>query len=176
MKRISIAVIAFIFLLLGGCKVVRAPKGTIPTRKGLSIDTYGSWVIMNLKDSTVLWGELLAVESDTILVLSDNNLKKTPIRGVASMEVVIYKPLVDELVAFVFLSSLLTLSNGYYLVFTLPLHIISGAVMIRAEMDRDYHLSLDYINPFHLRKYARFPQGIPPGLDLTVLKSKPRKN
>jgi hypothetical protein len=65
-----------------------------------------------------------------------------------------------------------TISNGYLLGITAPLWIITGIVASSSES----RAPLRGVPPLvwaDLAAYARFPQGLPPGIDLGEIRPKP---
>jgi hypothetical protein len=62
------------------------------------------------------------------------------------------------------LGTISTLSHGYYLIFTLPLWIVSGSAS-GAVLSREPIVSYPDESLASFAVLARFPQGLPPGLD-----------
>jgi len=60
--------------------------------------------------------------------------------------------------------SLLTISNGGFLIFTLPPVLISGILTTVAEANRINYLDYPSNSFKELSKHARFPQGMPKGI------------
>ena len=65
-----------------------------------------------------------------------------------------------------------TISNGVFLLLTAPAWLITGLVAAGNES----HAPLRDVPPLawaELAAYARFPQGLPPGIDLAEIRPKP---
>jgi hypothetical protein len=72
------------------------------------------------------------------------------------------------------LGSLSTITNGFYLVLTFPLWLISGGIITVNESESGL-FKTEYPGEEWWRtvaRYSRFPQGIPKEVDLRKLKSK----
>jgi hypothetical protein len=69
------------------------------------------------------------------------------------------------------LGTLFTLSHGFYLVLSAPIWVISGISGAVGE-SRSGIVEIEGSSPEEFRKYARFPQGLPAGIDLRLLKVK----
>ncbi len=66
----------FVYLtvvFLASCTVVQAPMGTVPNRINTKIDAFGAWIQLRNK----IEGELIAVNPDTIYVLTIGNELKS---------------------------------------------------------------------------------------------------
>jgi hypothetical protein len=74
----------------------------------------------------------------------------------------------------VLLGTLSTISNGAFLLFTAPMWIIGGSIATGA---RSFEPIVDYPKRDwgHLAPFARYPQGMPRGIDRKQIKMKPRK-
>ena len=66
------------------------------------------------------------------------------------------------------IGTLSTISNGGFLLFTAPAWQLGGWLATAAQSKRPI-LRSDQVPWLDLRLYARFPQGLPPELDLTSL-------
>ena len=76
-----------------------------------------------------------------------------------------------EITTGAFLGPFVTLSNGWFLIFTAPMWILGGPI---AASSRAFDPIVDYPKKplADFAKYARFPQGIPPDLDRASVKMK----
>jgi len=90
---------------------------------------------------------------------------------VQSARLAAYNANADRMGALVTLGTLSTISNGFYLVFTAPLWMIGGSV---AAGRRSHEPILDYPEAKfqNFAPYARYPQGLPPGIDRRKIKMK----
>jgi hypothetical protein len=116
----------------------------------------------------VAQGELLAVDPDTIFLVNGNVLAAISKNRVREAKAFLQEyPLTSGQVAtWTLLGALSTLSNGVGLVITAPLWVITGVITgasAAAAANRGDYMYPD--DPWDgLRKFARFPQGLPPGI------------
>jgi hypothetical protein len=89
---------------------------------------------------------------------------------------IIFKNMIGAFGAWTFFGSLLTISNGYFLLFTLPTTLIMGISTIAGEAKRLNFLDYPANSFENLSKYARFPQGLPEGLNIADLRPRPNLN
>ncbi|MEO1053816.1 MAG: hypothetical protein AAFX87_24475 [Bacteroidota bacterium] len=168
MLRISLFIL--ILITLGGCKVasIQAPKNKVPVRKDIGTDAFGGWITLN----RVHMGELIAVSEDTVYLFQFNQLNSFPKADVKYAELVIHRNSADDYGTWASLGSFLTISNGYFALFTLPTWIISGLTVTKAERKRENFLIYPAQNWEEISKFSRFPQGLPASLDRKLLKGR----
>jgi hypothetical protein len=172
--------IAFILLLFfSSCYVNK----NVPLTKDIDKWPYGAQVAIRYSENTkiarrgegyFIKGELLAVENDSLYILT-----------YPPSAVVIFskEELSTMIVAFSLTSDapnkfsgwtallcLSTLAHGYFAVFSLPLNLIVGAnVAASAAQSTFAALYPDNISWDELKKFSRFPQGIPEGVNPATL-------
>ena len=66
------------------------------------------------------------------------------------------------------LTSLTTISHGFYAVITLPVNVIAGLIIGMGSAN-SYQVRTDEIPMNQLRIYARYPQGLPEGVELVLV-------
>ena len=154
-------------LLFQQCASSSEPYGWLVRPDRIPADPYGAWIDITTKTGRVS-GEFIAVAGDSVFV-ADTNLKAIDRAGIVSARVVLYNSF--DVAGGLFGGPLLTLSNGLLLVITFPMWIIGGTI---ATVSRSYDPIYDYPSkPFEeLQKYARFPRGLPPGIDRDAVKMK----
>jgi hypothetical protein len=104
---------------------------------------------------------LIAVTKDTVFA-ADSALRAVAWRDIASARLETYDA--SSLGAYAFFGTLSTVSNGWFLAFTMPMWIIGGSI---AAVSRSYDPIIDYPGKplTDFASFARYPQGLPPGLD-----------
>jgi len=165
-------ILGFVFILLNGCgKSITAPHDAVPKRKSLPTDAFGGWISVTMKSSQKSFqGELIAINADSIYVMNNGKVQLEQISDVNSARIVLFKTSSEEYALWTFLGSLGTISNGAFLVFTFPLTLITGIATTSSESNRINYLDYPQNNWEELMKYARFPQGLPQGLNVGDLK------
>ncbi len=158
--------VAFCFLL-ANCATTNAPSHWLSEPDQVASDERGGWIdITSLRGG--IMGELIAVTKDTVFA-ADSVLHAVPSRDIASARLVTYDA--SSMGAYVFLGTLATASNGWFLLATAPMWIIGGSI---AAVSRSYDPIIDYPNTplSDFASFARYPQGLPPGLDRGAIKMK----
>jgi hypothetical protein len=114
-------------------------------------------------------GEFLAVERDSVFVLSpDSTVRTVPLDSVRHAKVAFYDAQWNQLAVWTILGSLSTISNGIVLVLTFPLWAVGGSIAT-AVQSRDAVRQVDNSLTFDaVRMYARFPGGLPENLPRTL--------
>jgi len=179
LKRInSILLLSAFVVFLSGCSTSKIPNEYRYSAKGLKKEIGGSWAIVQLisKDISVpdkpLSGELIAVQSDTIYFLTDVGLKAIFVPDIK--DVVLYKYMnftgmyagVTVLLALPDIIAAIAYGEPAFLLLDVP-WALTGTIYTITEGSN--HLNLvNYTYPGQLpelKKYSRFPQGMPQGID-----------
>ncbi len=171
--------VILIYLAVGGCASTGAPDDWLSTAQDAPQDPYGAWVTVELVKShneRFLRGEFLAVDNDSLYVLSGVAGTGDPVIGVSldvvkKAKIASFDPQTGNASAWVLTGTLSTLSHGLGAALTMPLWIIMGSAMAgshsRTPLENYPNLTWD-----ELRMYARFPQGAPSGLHQLGLRPK----
>ncbi len=175
--RISLcsALVAAVCLMLAACAGTIAPNRWLETPGVTQHEAYGSWARLETgtPDMTHTEGELIAVTLDSIFILDTLGF----LSGFSAQDVGrVHLQSFDSrhgLVAFwTVLGTLSTVSHGVVLIISAPVWIISGSIAAgsQSKTAHEYAVPSEWLA---LAKYARFPQGLPPGIDRSRLKIKP---
>jgi len=165
----------FAVLALGpsaGCFQSTAPPGWLPTPEDASHQAFGSWVRIEDRSGNrpaVIEGELIAVDRDTIHVHTSGRLVSLPGASVGSVTLTKFRIEYGSVAMWAALGTLSTASHGFGLILSAPVWMLAGTAATSAASRAPRVQSTD---PQTLRPFARFPQGIPPGLDRTTLRPK----
>ena len=158
--------IIIIIMMLVGCS---APS-YVPEPSLVNINTRGAYISIDLTVRGVrnVKGELIAVSEEYIYVLrskeGNKQVDSVNVKLVRDYDCRFAQPKGFGWTIPVF--TLATISHGWFAFITMPINFIS-AVIINNGPDYDYSqrkLPIDLLN-----RYARFPQGLPPGIDLKEL-------
>ncbi len=130
-RRVVQGLAAAATLLLGLCGCAPrtgAPRGWLPIADDSLRDTYGGWINLSYQaeERHVLQGEFLAVDADSVYVLTADALVAVPLAAVTRATVAGYDPRTGSVSAVAVLGSLTALSHGAFAVFTIPLLWIGG--------------------------------------------------
>lgn len=144
-------------IALGGCATNPAPVGWLPRAEQLPRSARGAWIVLNAdmgRGGT--GGELIAVGEDRVFILTEAGLRSIPRSDVRHGTLALYETNAGKTAA----ASLITLTHGRFLLLTAPMWFALAIGESREPLLPVRQESLDSI-----RKYARFPQGLPPDLD-----------
>ena len=155
--------------LMSAC--VDNPDPRHPSLERMQREGFGAFITITTMSAQEVSGELISVERSVIRVLrfgaGAGALTWVASTDVKSAEIYAYES-EGGFGAWALLGALSTITHGYILVLSAPIWIISGAVAASAETR---HVVMSY--PEHgwgeIVKWARFPQGLPPGLDEQAL-------
>jgi hypothetical protein len=147
-----------------GCASNNAPPGFLPSPSEAGTTARGGWIQVTLRDATAeVNGELLAVSPDSIWILTPSGATALATSRVTGGKLTAYLSQQDKAAVFTILGVASTLSNGWYLIFTAPLWIVTGT-FATADQSRVPQHQVPPLGWPDLALFARFPQGLPPDL------------
>ena len=162
-------------LALPGCAGNPVPRELPVSAAEAQRAVRGGWVTVEAKQTSgghrrmlVAEGELIAVDESTIHVLTANGLQSVRVEPGLRVRVVRYRSSSRSLAWWAVAGGLSTLSHGWYLVMTAPMWAVGG--VIAATVEGRAAIAHDVAGA---RSFARFPQGLPPGLDPRALGTLP---
>lgn len=169
--KTKITILVLFAIVFGSCKT----PAYLPVSDMIDVNQSGSYIKVirktadNIEASVIVNGELIAIDSSNIVVLS----KKTnyciivPMNDVKRFELQYAKGKHYGWTIPVF--SLASVAHGLFGIFTVPLNlIVTTWVTISGEtafMYKEKNMTYD-----QLKMFARFPQGIPSNIDLESIK------
>jgi hypothetical protein len=171
----KILITALIGLLLVGCARTYAPKGYLTVPESEANQVYGAWLEVYTTSAAQpddsLSGEFIAVSPQVIYTMNPK-LNIIHRDQIIKARAIAYDSESGAIGTQVFLGTLATITNGFFLVFTAPMWLIGGSF---ATANRSWEPIEEYPqkNWEELRQYARFPAGIPEGINLPEMKPNP---
>ena len=177
--------ILFIALVIFACFSCVPRPAYAPEYSIMPTDPYGSSIIVRHKNPSKnklirTEGELIAIENDTLIILTNEskNRSKSHERKYKIIKIdkinlrsyILHYAKINGGRAYMFSAALVPL-HGYYMVLTLPVNLFIFLITDSSESNY-YSLAGKKIHFDQLYKFARFPQGIPEGLDLTELQTR----
>jgi hypothetical protein len=172
-------------LLLEGCASYHAPDGWLPKREQVPSDPYGGWIYLEMGTEleSIVQGEFIGLADSCLYVLTSEGMVRAPFDRVSKADIRVHEVDAALFSTWGGLGTLSTLTHGFGLIFTAPLWIGMWIGTSNAEASaglysyREDALPSDILHQraakswFHrFARYSRFPQGIPPGLELGKLK------
>lgn len=161
-----------VFCLLVGCASSRAPEGWLPSAEEAQRDVYGSWIEITYNIGDDLYrdgGEFLAVDSQFLYYVNESGLQSVQLSAISKARIVVYRSESGALAGWTVAGSISTVSHGYYLVLSLPLWIIAGSALT-ATCSFEPVIDIEPGDWDRVRKYTRYPTGLPEGFDSELLK------
>lgn len=164
-ERIACCLIfAALALLLAGCAVSNAPRGSLPEPADRISMTRGGWISVESASANIpvtIEGELLAVGEENLFILTEfGKLQKIPLNDIISARMTAYDIKSGELTAWTVLGVISTASHGLFLILTAPAWILIGGIPTAVQ---SYKPVIKYPPRSwdEFRVFARFPQGMP---------------
>lgn len=141
----------------------------LPKAGELNSNTHGAYVMVSHKKVGSVKGELIAVDDKEMIVLSDDKKKcnRLSLAEIRRFKVVYAEPRHYGWTIPVF--TLATISHGAWAIFTMPFNLIY-TISLTGSAENAFTYQKDDITYEKLRMFARFPQGIPSGIDLLQIK------
>jgi hypothetical protein len=126
----------------------------------------GAWTRVQGK-GLVVDGELLAADEDSLVLARGDYVTLVPPACIETVTVAAFEGAPGQTIAWGVVGSLSTVSHGLFLIFSLPIWVAttggatyghSKAGYIEADFRKARGAEVE-----NVRKWARFPQGLPPG-------------
>ncbi len=157
-------------LLAASCAT---PVSYLPEHEMVGQETHGALVEIEINDGGRYAGELIAVE-DTALVIREEtegriHCFRVGLAGIKSFTLryangVNYGGLVP-------LYTLATVSHGLWLIFSAPINFLATTIIaVNASSAYELNSRRDRLSFEELKMFARFPQGLPRGITLEMVK------
>jgi len=164
-------------LLVAACASNTAPPGFLPTPQESQATAYGGWIEVEWgrgdpKHTWLSEGELLAIQHDSVYILTGRGPEVVATAEVRRAQLTGYDSQLGKLASWTLIGTLSTASHGIWLVVSAPLWVVTGSIN-GAKQSRAPERVYPRARWEDLRSYARFPQGLPPGIDLAKLRGKP---
>jgi hypothetical protein len=147
----------------------------LPKLNNLGSSPYGAFIRVNQRAGIALYGELIAADSAAVYVLTDrtyHNMSrcvKISVEDVTDFRLRFAAPGRYGWSMPVFGLLVSPITSGFLSIFTAPMNfIVTGSIVVGSYQSTIY-TAVD-IKKIDLWKFARYPQGLPPDLDLNSVK------
>lgn len=187
-SRTALVLVAF---AVTGCATTGAPRGSLPGATEAGSDPWGGWIVVEgIAGAAVprIRGELLAVDDTHLWILPEDTRSETilcrdsvsviPWNEVRRVRLVSYEPGAASARLWGIMGSVSALSHGVGMIVSLPLwilatagttHALVGGAVVKGKRSSRGDSPEWWDPPFpppiaKLRPFARFPQGMPPGV------------
>jgi len=163
---LPLVVLAVTATCLSGCAHNTAPPGWHPPALVALRSTHGGWI--RVEGTVLIEGELIAIDQSAFHVLTQSGFQSVPRASVRRITLTGYGNRARTLALWSALGGASALSHGFYSLFTGPTWAVGGIVASLKEK----HASIWHDADVAFR-FARFPQGLPPGFDPQTLGALP---
>ncbi len=167
------AVITLVILtLLTSC--AKAPY-YLPRLDSMGSSPNGAFVKMDQRGDITIYGELIAADSASVYVLTDSEYHnfsrcvKVPKERIADFKLRYAAPAKYGWSMPVFGLLVAPITSGLLSIITIPLNLIVTGSIVAGSYQSTIYTSVD-IRKDDFWKFARYPQGLPPGIDLALIK------
>lgn len=173
----------FIAMIISGCTL----PNYVPYSNQLGTTTHGSYIMVHLISSVRIQGELISADSAELLILSkpedipDAKISEIPVLSVKSFRLYFARPrnYAWAIIPGVVLPLLpfpdpdnredFMIFHGFFAILTIPVNLTAVGLIYAASI-ADFSLDKNEVSFRDLKKFARYPQGLPPGTDITVIR------
>jgi hypothetical protein len=164
MKTKIIAALLLVFFL-SSCRLALY----LPSSDTIDENEYGSFIKIVHKTESNIYGELIAIDSSKIIVLSDDT-KKCKTVSLSNVEHFTLKYANGANYGWTIpVYTLATISHGWFLVLTAPINLIV-TISINAQGANAFKYSDKNMTFEKLKMFARYPQGIPSNIDIDSIR------
>jgi hypothetical protein len=166
MKTNCLLVVLGIISIFSSCQTQYTKY--LPSPETIDVNPYGAYISLRLKNKQLLKGELIALDTSSLIVL-DQMSKKCVFVSMQDIEKFELKYANHkDYGGAIPLSGLVTLTHGYWLLITLPVNLIV-TVSVSQSSRHAFSYNKQTIPLSQLQMFARFPQGIPPGVEVALI-------
>ncbi|MFH1526805.1 MAG: hypothetical protein ABIG69_09165 [Bacteroidota bacterium] len=174
MKKSKIFVGALL-LFFYGCASVKAPYNWLPEPEYTVKELYGAWITIEIQNEpNTIGGEFIAFQNDSLFVFTSQGIPSISREKVVNVVIDLYQRETNKVALWSILGTLSTISHGFFLGISAPIWIISG---ISSGVSASHGGLFEKDNPSNewlesMKKFSRFPNGLPPSIRLEELKPK----
>ena len=171
-KLLAIGIIV-VALLLAGCVGTGAPRGWLSTAAEAQKESKGAWIKIEYfsgASKSVVRGEFIAVNTETVYVDTLTGLVAISLSDIIKARLATYDSRHGNLAVWTLLGTLSTASHGYVLILSAPVWIIGGSIAAATQSHKPIE-SFPDSDWNELKKFARFPHGLPEGFEHNVSNS-----
>jgi hypothetical protein len=149
-----------LLLVLVGCASNPAPRGALPTPEQLETTARGGYILVKLRNGAETRGELLAAQGDQVWVATSGGVRAIPVPQIDTMRMALYQTGELSMSGWGAAGTISTISHGFWLVFSVPIWVITTGISAGVESRRAL---MDYPDEplAKFAPWARYPQGMP---------------
>jgi hypothetical protein len=163
----KLIILLFTAVILSSC----AAPGYLPFPNEVGVNQYGSFIHIHRITGTDIKGELIALDSNQLIVLVPcNSSAKSVIVPMNEIRHFTLRYARSKHYGWTIpVYTLATISHGFFLLFTAPVNFIV-TVSVTTKGNKAYMYNDKNLTYEQLKMFARFPEGIPSTIDLASIK------
>jgi hypothetical protein len=169
MKTKMLLLLFIVAMIVGSCTT----PSYLPQYDRIETNQFGSYVEVYLHSGGFVYGELIAVDSNNIFILPESNTagtKKIATVQINNIQHFILRYARPKHYAWsIPVFSLASISHGAFALLTFPLNLIT-TISVTVGGENAYKYTQRKITYENMRMFARFPQGIPPDIDIAGIR------
>lgn len=150
--------------IAAGCASSPIPQARLPSEEDAITAGFGSYIQVIDVGGAAHDGELIDVLPGRLSVFDGGHIEMLARAQVASALVLVHQTHQSAYAVWTLLGALSTITHGFFLVLSAPVWITTGVTASVSESRRARLTYPDQARWEDLRPYARFPQGLPPGI------------
>jgi hypothetical protein len=163
--KTNIALIGLLIIFFISC----TSPSYLPSSDKIDVNEYGSYIKISHKTAPNIDGELIAIDSNKIVVLTEET-KKCITVSLSEVEHFSLRYAKSKDYGWTIpLFVVLPFFHGLFSIFSMPIHLIV-TISVTASGEYVFKYSDKNITYEKLRMFARFPQGIPPNINIASIK------
>ena len=167
-----------ILLLFFGCSSTSTSPGWLPRENEIAFDGRGGWIDIESLNQGVESGELISIQEDTLFFLNDEKLTFFRVEDISIAKVAAFdnNDKLNTIRNVTILGIATCVSHGWFGFLTAPMWVVTGLyTAIKFSESSVYKFpSRHYPSINSLRKYSRYPMGIPKDLDRSLIREAKR--
>jgi hypothetical protein len=156
-------------IIIGSCTSPRY----LPKPEEIDVNQYGSYIVILKNSGAYVKGELIAIDSNRIIVLAESerdNIAQPIIVSVSDAKCFTLKYAKPKHYGWTIpLFTLATIGHGAFLLITAPINLIV-TISVTTAGESAYEYNDRKMTYDKLKMFARFPQGLPPNVDMASLR------
>jgi hypothetical protein len=171
-KIVTLATALLMTAILAGCAANNAPRGYLSSASEAQQEAYGAWIDLDtlaVSSAKQIRGEFIAFQGGSVYVLTQDSLVVLATAKIQKATLTSFDSQYGVLAMWAVLGGLSSFSHGFGAMISLPVWALAGFI---ATIGQSYSPQTTYPPEYWttLSRFARYPQGVPTGLDLRMLK------
>jgi len=171
-KIVTLVIALLMTTILAGCAANNASRGYLSPASEAQHEAYGAWIDLDtlaVSSAKQISGEFIAFQGGSVFVLTQDSLVALATEKIQKATLTSFDSQYGILAVWTILGGASSFSHGFGAIISIPVWTITGLI---ATIGQSYSPQTTYPSEHWstLSRFARYPQGVPTGLDLRTLK------